>query len=203
MNPKMKDKYMEELNNFSSNRFIFRASLDTPSNFICYIYEKSSKFENVEYRGGLNIADNFMFLNIGEIKSKFDDDSIVYVAISKNNSNIQFEFNKEIFELLNPTKYNYFTTTLKKFFMYLISLKLTRLDTISKTVAGNILYSGFNITEAANLLEVRESDLQQILSGLAIKTKVLNLDLISTRLKFDKEEYNPKYYQNLLEEYHE
>ena len=203
MNPKMKEIYMKELINNDKKKFVFRANFDTPMNYICYIYENiNGKFEHVEYRGGLNIADNFMFVNISEMKSKFPDDAVLYVAVSKVNTNIQFEFDKSLFELLNPIKYKYYISTLKNFFMYLISLKFKNLDTISKTIVGNILYSGLNLSEAANLLNIRESDLQQLLSGLTIKTKVIDLDMIADKLRFNKEEYNAKYYNNLLEEYH-
>lgn len=203
MNPKMKEIYMKELTNNDKKRFVFRANFDTPMNYICYIYENiNGKFEHIEYRGGLNIADNFMFVNIGEMKSKFPNDAILYVAVSKVNSNIQFEFDKSLFELLNPIKYKYYTSTLKKFFMYLISLKFKNLDTVSKTIVGNILYSGLNLTEASNLLNIRESDLQQLLSGLTIKTKLIDLDIIAEKLRFSKDEYNPRFYNNLLEEYH-
>ena len=176
--------------------------MPTPKVFICRTYEGNNfKFENIEYRNGLNLANNQMYINITAIRKEHKDTDVVYVAVGKNSTEVHFEFDIDLFDTLNPKKFHYYTSTLKEFYTYVIAYRLKNLDAVSRTIITNILYLGYTIDEASKIIGIKESDLQQILSGISIKTKVTDKDKIAAELGFSIAEYNSCYLSEALRPY--
>lgn len=191
-----------DINDLMNNnkRYIYRV-LPTLKTFQKSIYTGIDTFNGAEYRGGLNIADDYMYVNIEKIRTEHKDTDIVYIAISKDKKSIYFEFSKKIFDDVIPNRFNLYTTTLKGFYTYLLAQRLSKLDTIPRVIVTNIYYLSYTVDEASKLLNIKESDLQQLISGMTIKTKLTDIDKIAATLGFSKEEYSPKYLQEALKPY--